>query len=382
MSEANKEEVDKCKQIARSAMAAGDKDKALRFLDKAKRMSSGADPSIDAMIAEAMRGGGAAASGGAPDAGRGSSDSAGPRYRASAASGAGHPAGTRVNKEGQTYTAEMAREVQRILRTRDYYDILGVSKDAGEDAIKKAYKKLALKLHPDKNTAPGAEEAFKKISKAVQCLQDQEKKNVYDRYGDEERIPQQQRQHYQQDFMQPEDLFAAFFGGGVPFGASHGGHHRHHHSEDHNGMAQKVHLFQMLPVVLLILLTLLSNFSTRDAGTLFRFTEQGPYQDRRITETLEVHYYVQTGFEERYPDHSRALSEFEREVEKYYIRRLHSKCDDEVKAKHRAEMQARRMGSREDFEKARNHPRKACKELVRIEKNHYDLYRHAMFMAY
>mmetsp|Transcript_18089 Transcript_18089/g.41934 ORF Transcript_18089/g.41934 Transcript_18089/m.41934 type:complete len:381 (-) Transcript_18089:127-1269(-) len=380
MSEANKEEVDKCKQIARSAMAAGDKDKALRFLDKAKRMSSGADPSIDALIAEAMRGGSAAASG-AADAGGRSSDSAGPRFRGATAS-AGGAGATRVNKAGQTYTPEMAKEVQRILRTRDYYEILGLSRDAGDDAVKKAYKKLALKLHPDKNTAPGAEEAFKKVSKAFQCLQDQDKKQVYDKYGDEDRIPQQQRQHYQQDFMQPEDLFAAFFGGGVPFGSGGGGHHRQHHSDDQNGTGNKVHLFQMLPVVLLILLTLLSNFSTRDAGTLFRFTEQGPYQDRRISETLEVHYYVQTGFEERYPDHSRALAEFEREVEKYYIRRLHSKCDDEVKAKHRAEMQARRMGSREDFEKARNHPRKACKELVRIEKNHYDLYRSAMFMAY
>merc|ERR1719222_1890148 len=113
------------------------------------------------------------------------------------------------------------REVQRILRTKDYYDLLDVSREAGEDAIKRAYKKLALKLHPDKNKAPGAEEAFKKLSKAVQCLTDEEKKHVYDRYGDEERIPQQHRQQYQQDFMTPEDLFSAFFGGGATF------HHGH-----------------------------------------------------------------------------------------------------------------------------------------------------------
>merc|ERR1719261_1555659 len=118
--------------------------------------------------------------------------------------------------------------VQKILRQKDYYRILDLDNNAREDDIKKAYKKIALKLHPDKNKAPGAEEAFKKVSKAVQCLTDREKKDVYDRYGDEDRIPQQHRHHYHQDFMTPEDLFAAFFGGGTVF---HQHHHRHRHDD-------------------------------------------------------------------------------------------------------------------------------------------------------
>ena len=55
---------------------------------------------------------------------------------------------------------------------RDYYGILGVSKNATDDDIKKGYKKLAIKFHPDKNHAPQASEAFKKVSKAYSCLTD------------------------------------------------------------------------------------------------------------------------------------------------------------------------------------------------------------------
>lgn len=69
---------------------------------------------------------------------------------------------------------------------RDYYEVLGVSRQAGEDEIKKSYRKLALKYHPDRN--PGdkeAEEKFKEAAEAYEVLRDQQKRQIYDAYGHE-----------------------------------------------------------------------------------------------------------------------------------------------------------------------------------------------------
>lgn len=63
--------------------------------------------------------------------------------------------------------------------------MLGVSKTADEDTLKKAYRKLALKYHPDKNKEPGATEKFKDISEAYEVLSDKEKRSIYDQYGEE-----------------------------------------------------------------------------------------------------------------------------------------------------------------------------------------------------
>ncbi|KAF9083009.1 hypothetical protein BGX29_003441 [Mortierella sp. GBA35] len=68
---------------------------------------------------------------------------------------------------------------------KDYYAILGISRDADDDQIKKAYRKLALKYHPDKNSAPDAQKKFQDMSEAYEVLSDKNKRAVFDQFGEE-----------------------------------------------------------------------------------------------------------------------------------------------------------------------------------------------------
>jgi len=70
-----------------------------------------------------------------------------------------------------------------LTNKRDYYEVLGVQKNASKEEIKNVYRKLALQYHPDRNKEPGAEEKFKEVSEAYAVLSDDEKRKRYDMYG-------------------------------------------------------------------------------------------------------------------------------------------------------------------------------------------------------
>ena len=69
------------------------------------------------------------------------------------------------------------------MNNKDYYETLGVSKDASQDEIKSAFRKLAKQYHPDVNKEPGAAEKFKEIGEAYSVLSDEEKRRQYDQFG-------------------------------------------------------------------------------------------------------------------------------------------------------------------------------------------------------
>ena len=73
--------------------------------------------------------------------------------------------------------------VSKIMNNTEYYDRLGVSKDASQDEIKRAYRKMSKKYHPDINKEPGAEEKYKEVQEAYETLSDDQKRAAYDQYG-------------------------------------------------------------------------------------------------------------------------------------------------------------------------------------------------------
>ncbi|XP_055385687.1 dnaJ protein homolog 1 [Condylostylus longicornis] len=116
---------------------------------------------------------------------------------------------------------------------KDFYKILGINKNSTDDDIKKAYRKLALKYHPDKNKTPEAEERFKEIAEAYEVLSDKKKRDIFDKYGEEGLKggmpngpggPNDAGGNFTYQFHgDPRATFAQFFGSSDPFGIFFGG---------------------------------------------------------------------------------------------------------------------------------------------------------------
>lgn len=115
---------------------------------------------------------------------------------------------------------------------KDYYEILGLSKDADEKQIKLAYRQLSKKYHPDKNPSPEAHEKFIEIGEAYEVLSDSDKKSKYDKYGDPNGP--------QQDDMDLGDIFNQFFGG---FGGGGGARQRGKRKGDNTKAGLMLSLF-------------------------------------------------------------------------------------------------------------------------------------------
>ncbi|MBN3272994.1 DJC18 protein, partial [Polyodon spathula] len=324
-----KEESDSLIEKAKLCLRSGRRDKALQLLYEAQKLypSARARALIDAIT----RNGSAA--------GEGSSI---PEYQ-----GRRKPGNEEEPVHGtvggtQSYTEEQVQGVHRIKKCKDYYEILGVTKNATDEELKKAYRKLALKFHPDKNCAPGATEAFKAIGNSYAVLNNPEKRRRYDQFGDEQQMEGTAHTAHHHNFYRefeadvtPEDLFNIFFGGRFPTGNVHvytnrGATYSHYYQPRRRRMNERreeeaeENGSQLLPVLVLIFISVITQLmASTPPYSLFYKPTLGLVVSRE-TQNMGVPYYVDKGFEKEYQGAS--LRELESTIETDYIDYLQTSC--------------------------------------------------------
>ncbi|XP_057501217.1 chaperone protein dnaJ 49-like [Actinidia eriantha] len=335
--EGNKDEALKCLKIGRGAIESGDRVRALKFITKARRL----DPSlaIDDLLSkleDQPSNKPTNESSSSPDSTKESNKTnvnSGPKRRVSAS-------GSSSSSAPVAYTEEQISIVREIKGKKDYYEILGIEKNCSDDDVKKAYRKLSLKVHPDKNKAPGAEEAFKKVSKAFQCLSVEESRKKYDVVGSDDDVYQNHGRQargfngfYEAD-IDANEIFRNFFFGGMnpgvatqfgtfSFGGPGVGVRTRTGNNGSNGMART--LIQLLPVLLILVLNFLP--SSEPIYALSRTYSHA----HQVTTERGVNFYVKSArFEHDYPPDSGERVALERRVERDYVSILAQNCRVEL----------------------------------------------------
>uniref|UniRef100_A0A1D1YEL7 Chaperone protein dnaJ 49 n=1 Tax=Anthurium amnicola TaxID=1678845 RepID=A0A1D1YEL7_9ARAE len=333
----NKDEALKCLRIGKDALEGGDRSRALKFLSKARRL----DPSlpVDDLLSK-IDGAESANHPAASDSSGRPADEPGRPGVGSSSSSSSATSKARVSANGSSmeYTEEQITVVRQIKKEKDYYQILGLERNCTVEDVKKAYRKLSLKVHPDKNKAPGSEEAFKAVSKAFQCLSNEESRKRYDLVGSEEPVPRvPPARHGMNGFggfydadIDADEIFRNFFFGGMPQATTPFGTFRFrtggmggpaHHDVQGSGSFNLRALIQILPVILLLLINFLPS-----SEPPYVLSRSYPYELRLETQR-GVPYFVKPGkFEQEYPYHSAERVGLEERIEREYVRIVSHNC--------------------------------------------------------
>ncbi|KAF9347054.1 hypothetical protein BGX34_003441 [Mortierella sp. NVP85] len=349
--EVNKDEAKRCLDIARRHLSSGNYASAKKFGNKS--ISLYPTPEATAFLSRLEQEEGSNTNS-SSNPGSSASFSAQPSASSSSSSSSARPSVTSARPRSTTtdhkpverdYTPEQAAAVKKIRSSGgDFYKVLGIEKDASDAEIKKAYRKLALQMHPDKNGAPGADEAFKIVSKAFTVLSDPQKRAIFDQHGPDDGkstgVNYDRASPMGHGFgggrgmngyeeVSPEELFNMFFGGGSFGGSFHSatfagpGFGRPHfrartHTQHQQRRQQRQYpqqqagegggvsglssLIQILPLILLFIMSMTSNFfsdsdssssgNVHPAASDFSLGKHGSYQVPRWTSSRNVQYFV------------------------------------------------------------------------------------------
>ncbi|XP_013105868.1 dnaJ homolog subfamily B member 12 [Stomoxys calcitrans] len=355
--EGNKDEAMRCIDIAVQALTEGKLEKAEKFLLKAEKLFP--TPKAKALLSKVKSF--PSNSGSSASSSQREEDTDGVRKRKNSDSRSAEP----------TYTSDQLEAVRKVKKCKDYYEILGVTKTSTDSEIKKAYKKLALQLHPDKNRAPGAVEAFKAIGNAAAVLTDPEKRKQYDLYGSNDIHSGHggggtggMRTTYQtNDFgyeVNAEEIFNLFFGSGFPPQNVYmrTNRRRQQQREERENQSSSSALINLLPILVLIGLSMMSSFFISDP--IYSLTPSHKYSVKRETNSMKIPYYVKDNF---YSEYQGSVGRLEESVEEDFINHLKLSCSRERNYRDSMLAKARTFNDHGMFRKAQNINMPSCDNL-------------------
>ncbi|KAL7541130.1 hypothetical protein ACHAXR_012043 [Thalassiosira sp. AJA248-18] len=395
--EVNKEEAARCRDLGADALRKGQNARAMKMFTKSLHLYP--LPGVKALLGQAVRrmqseGSQSAASGTSPTNGSSnnnnttqtnSSFAAASRSSSTASASA---SSTTTGADGRAYTEAQLTIVKQVLKSKEggrgaHYRVLGLETNADDSAIKKAYRKLALKLHPDKNSAPHADEAFKAVGLAYATLSDSQKRRIYDMSGEED--PDNRgggmrrgggrggNMHFHGQDVSPEDIFNMFFGGGMPGGAggmggpgvrvyssgfgggpgmAFGGMHQRAQQQQRQRQQQQQpdgfwgQLTQFLPLLLIMMISFLNMPGDDGAGATggsryFSLTPVKPHVNplsTKLSKVKDIPYFVSEQFIRTVARDRYQLSQVERMVERSYERYLLDECKNQKAYKRKLEI--------------------------------------------
>lgn len=394
--EVNKGEAERCRDMGATALRNGQYARAIKLLQKS--LSLYPLPGVEALLEQAKRKAAAASDGGSNAS---STNPATSSSTASAARPTNPPSRSSSNvstgTNGRSYTEAQVKMVEEVLKAKEggrgaHYRVLGVPTSATENDLKKAYRKRALKLHPDKNSAPHADEAFKAVGLAYATLSDAQKRTIYDRYGEEDPDNRGSRggggggAHFQGQDVSPEDIFNMFFGGGMPgghvraggmpgfhvyssgFGGGFGGpqfqrraraqQQQQQQQQRQEPEAQGFRAFmQLVPFLIIMLLSFFNmgeQASNPGGNRYFSLTQTAPFLNQlhtKLTPVKDIPYFVTDKFLRTYHRDRYQLSQVERMVEKSYHEYLKVECKKQRQYVGSLEKHAKKQKTPEEREK-------------------------------
>ena len=268
--------------------------------------------------------------------------------------------GTAADGDRRPCTQAQKDIVRKIKATKNLYERIGVPRDVDANTLKKAYRKLSMKVHPDKNPAPGAEEAFQMLQKAYGILEDDQKRRYYDQTGEESAQAAAANRgrggfggggfggpgfqfgrggrggvHH----VDMDDIFAQFFGAGMQMPGNRHNVNRQQRQQRQNRQQQQGEQGEraqdsmgQFVFVIIMMLSLFSTSFTSTQESLFSFQRSGEFSVARETDTgTKTQYYVRQNFEPSLrrsskEDQLRTLFKIEYEVDQSMEQHLHRQC--------------------------------------------------------